>query len=74
MFPLIYGMPCNSSRFERYSCLNFVPLVSGIKPHGVGACVIVSSFGSKIDRAKTIDCEISEKFYKIPIRFSEREL
>ena len=35
MFPLIYVTPCNSSRFERYSCLKFVTLVSGLKPHGV---------------------------------------
>ena len=29
MFPLIYGMPCNSSRFERYSCLKFVTQLVG---------------------------------------------
>ena len=37
MFRLIYGTPSNSSRFERYSCLNLVTLVSGIKPYGVVA-------------------------------------
>ena len=37
MFPLIYGTPRNSSRFERYSCLNLVTLASGLKPHGVVA-------------------------------------
>ena len=29
MFLLIYGTPCNSSRFERYSCLKFVPQLVG---------------------------------------------
>ena len=29
MFPLIYGTPCNSSRFKRYSCLKLVTPVSG---------------------------------------------
>ena len=43
MFPLIYGMPRNSSQFERYSCLKFVILVSGLKPHGVVAWVIEKS-------------------------------
>ena len=37
MFLLIYGMPCNYSRFERYSCLKLVTPVSGLKPHGVKA-------------------------------------
>ena len=37
MFPLIYGSPRNSSRFERYSCLKLVTPVSGLKPHGVVA-------------------------------------
>ena len=36
--------------------------------------VTVYSFGSKIDRVKIIDYEISETFYRIPIRYSEREL
>ena len=40
MFLLIYGTPCNSSRFERYSCLKFVTPVSGLKSHGVVAWVI----------------------------------
>ena len=40
MFSLIYGTPRNSSRFERYSCLELVTLVSGVKPHGVVAWVI----------------------------------
>ena len=35
MFLFIYGTPCNSSRFERYSCLKFVTAVSELKPHGV---------------------------------------
>ena len=37
MFLLIYGMPSNSSRFERYSCLKLVTPVSGLKPYGVVA-------------------------------------
>ena len=37
IFPLIYGSPRNSSWFERYSCLNLVTPVSGLKPHGVVA-------------------------------------
>ena len=37
MFPLIYGTPSNSSRFERYSCLKLVTPVSGLKPYGVVA-------------------------------------
>ena len=40
MFPLIYGTPCNSSRFERYSYLKFVTPISGLKTHGVVARVI----------------------------------
>ena len=43
MFPLIYGTPCNSSRFERYSCLKFVTPVSGLKPHVVVTWVIEKS-------------------------------
>ena len=40
MFPLIYGMPCNSSQFEKYSYFKFIPPVSGLKRHGVVAWVI----------------------------------
>ena len=36
-------------------------------------CVIVSSFGSEIDREKSTECSISATFYGIPIRYSERE-
>ena len=35
MIPLIYGTPRNSSWFDRYSCLNLVTPVSGLKPYGV---------------------------------------
>ena len=38
MFPLIYGISCSSSRFEIYSCLMLVSLVSGLKSHRVVAC------------------------------------
>ena len=37
VFPLIYGMPHYSSRFDRDSCLNLVTPVREIKPHGVVA-------------------------------------
>ena len=40
MFPLIYGTPRNSSQFDKYSCLKFVPSVIGLKHHGVVAWVI----------------------------------
>ena len=43
MFLLIYGTPCNSSQFERYSCSKFVPPVTGLEPHRVGAWVIENS-------------------------------
>ena len=43
MFLLIYGTPCNSSRFERYSCLKFVTPVSGLKSHGVVAWFVEKS-------------------------------
>ena len=43
MFPLIYGTPRNSSRFEIYSCLKFLPPISGLKPHGVVEWVIETS-------------------------------
>jgi len=37
MFPLMYGMPLNSSRFEIYLFLKLVTPVSGLKPYGVVA-------------------------------------
>ena len=37
MFPLIYGMPPSSSRFDNYLHLMLVAPVSGLKPYGVVA-------------------------------------
>ena len=36
--------------------------------------VTFSSFGSEIDKEKTKGCALSANFYRIQIRYSEREL